>query len=454
MERPTGSSRRWGRSVSLLLIAGLAAGCSFYVWQQSRAAAPATVSAKDLARSQPVRVTLATAAQRDVPVVLNGLGTVQASQTVNIHARVDGILDSVGFTEGQNVKAGDVLARLDPRLAQAALDQAQAAKTKDEAQLRGAQADLTRYTALVQKDYASRQSLDQQQATVDQLKAALVADDAAIETARTNLDYTVITAPVDGRMGLRQLDAGNIVHSGDATPIAVLTTLQPISVVFSLPENDLEAVQSAAARGPVAARALRDDGTVIDTGTLAVLDNQVDAGTATLKLKATFPNREEKLWPGAFVHVALDVDMVKNAVTVPVAAVQRGPDGLFAWVVGPDETARVTPILTGRIGDGVAVVERGLKAGDRVVVNGQYRLRPDARVVAAESAGDGEGNAGKASGTDKNGKDGKGKDGKASSGETGGQPGASPASGANRSDGSPAARLASGETPLPPKTAP
>lgn len=382
MQTATRPPRSRGRLAVPLLVGILAVGGGAYAWRESRAQAAPPVA--EAARPPAVRVGVAEVARRDVPVMLDGLGTVQASQTVNLHARVDGTLATVNFTEGQNVKAGDVLATLDPRLAQAALDQARAAKAKDEASLKGAQADLTRYSQLVQKDYASRQSLDQQQATVDGLKASIVADQAAIDTAQTNLDYTQVMAPFDGRMGIRQLDAGNIVHTSDATAIAVLTALKPIAVVFSLPEKDLDAVQQAVARGAVTATATRDDGAVLGTGRLTVVDNQIDAGTATLKLKAMFPNDDERLWPGAFVHVHLEVDTVKDALTVPVAAVQRGPDGLFAWVVAGDGTAAVKPIETGETAGGVAVVTRGLDAGDKVVTDGQYRLRPNARVAIAE----------------------------------------------------------------------
>ncbi|MCB4768800.1 efflux RND transporter periplasmic adaptor subunit [Ancylobacter sp. Lp-2] len=384
METATRPPRRGRLAVPLLIVAAVLGGGA-YAWRESRVKPAEPAQTATAPRVPMVHVHVAAVERRDVPVVLNGLGTVQASQTVNIHARVDGTLQSVNFTEGQNVKAGDVLAKLDPRLAQASLDQARAAKAKDEAQLKGAEADLTRYSQLVQKDYASRQSVDQQQATVDGLKASIVADEAAIETAQTNLDYTIVTAPVDGRMGMRQLDAGNIVHSSDSTAIAVLTTLKPISVIFSLPEKDLDAVQQAAARGPVTAVAARDDGTVLGTGTLAVVDNQIDAATATLKLKAVFPNEDERLWPGAFVHVNLAVDTVKDALTMPVAAVQRGPDGLFAWVLGDGDTATVKPIETGRVAGGVTVVTSGLADGDRIIVDGQYRLRPNAKVAIVES---------------------------------------------------------------------
>jgi multidrug efflux system membrane fusion protein len=360
----------------LLAIAALAGGV--YVWRENAAvAAPPPAAA---ARPE-VPVSVASVERRDVAVTLAGLGTVQASQTVNIHTRVDGTLQTVTFTEGQDVKAGDVLAKLDPRLAEAALAQAQAAKAKDEAQLRSAQADLVRFTQLAQKDFASKQQLDQQQATVDQLKASIASDVAAIASAQTDLDYMTITAPVDGRMGIRQLDAGNVIHASDTTPIAVLTTLKPITVQFTLPEKNLDAVQKAMAAGPVTVVASRDDDTVLGTGTLEVIDNEIDTTTGTLRLKAVFPNQDERLWPGAFVHASVDIATLKDALTVPVAAVQRGPDGLYAWVIDADGAAVMKPIETGQFSGGFAVVQKGLAAGDEVVTNGQYRLRPKTRVA-------------------------------------------------------------------------
>ena len=371
-----------GRLVLVLLVVAVA-GYGFYAWRGSTAmAAPPPAKA-----SAAVPVSIATVERRDMAVSLTGLGTVQASQTVNIHTRVDGTLQSVNFTEGQNVKAGDVLARLDPRLAQAALAQAQAAQAKDEAQLRGAQADLTRYTTLAQKDYASKQSLDQQQATVDQLKASISSDVAAIQSAQADLDYMTITAPIDGRMGIRQLDAGNVVHASDTIPIGVLATLKPVSVLFTLPEKNLDAIQKAMGNGAVPVVATREDGTVLGTGTLDVVDNLIDTTTGTIRLKASFPNRDERLWPGAFVHAAVAIDTLKDALTVPLAAVQRGPDGLFAWVIGADGIATMKTIETGHVSDGVTVVEKGLSVGDRVVTNGQYRLRPKSKVAIIAGTG-------------------------------------------------------------------
>lgn len=377
-EPPIRKRKRGSVAFVLLAIAAVAGGA--YAWREN--AAVAAPPPRPGASARPaVPVSVATAERRDVAVTLNGLGTVQASQTVNIHTRVDGTLQSVTFTEGQNVKAGDVLARLDPRLAEAALAQAQAAKAKDEAQLRSAQADLVRFSQLAQKDFASKQQLDQQQATVDQLKASIASDIAAIQSAQTDLDYMTITAPVDGRMGIRQLDAGNVIHASDTTPIAVLATLKPISVLFTLPEKNLEVVQKAMAGGPVTVVATREDGTVLGTGTLSVVDNEIDSSTGTVRLKGVFPNENERLWPGAFVHASVNVATLKDALTVPAAAVQRGPDGLYAWVIDANGVAVMKPIETGTVSNGAIVVKNGLQPGDQVVTNGQYKLRPKTRVA-------------------------------------------------------------------------
>ncbi|CAH1687910.1 multidrug efflux pump membrane fusion protein MdtA [Hyphomicrobiales bacterium] len=330
-----------------------------------------------------VPVTATRVIRRDVPLTLTGLGTVQASQTVNVRTRVDGTLQDVTFREGQHVKAGDVLARLDPRLAEAALAQARASKAKDAAQLRSAQADLSRSLALASKDFASKQQLDQQQATVDQLKATIDADQAAIDSAATNLDYMTITAPTSGRMGIRQADAGNVVHPSDILPIGVLATLKPVAVLFTLPEKNLFAMQAAMRAGPVPITATDESGAVLGTGRVTVIDNRIDPTTATLRLKAEFPNDDERLWPGAFVHVTATVSTLKNALTVPDAAVQRGPDGLYAWVVDGDGMAQMRPIETGATEGDLTVVASGLADGDEVVTAGQYRLRPRVHVAVS-----------------------------------------------------------------------
>ncbi|WP_197028231.1 efflux RND transporter periplasmic adaptor subunit [Bosea sp. 117] len=376
-------ARRRVPRVAMLLALALAGGGGF-AWYRlpARAAPEAPARAEHVA----VPVKVAQAEKRDVPVELDAIGTVQASNTIAIRSRVDGTLQSVDFDEGQEVHAGDVLARIDPRVYQAALDQAKAQKAKDEAQLRSASADLARYTSLVQKDYASKQSVDQQQATVDQIKAAISADEAAIESAQTTLGYTTITAPTDGRMGIRQIDAGNIVHASDTTAIATLATLKPIAVLFTSPEKNLDALQAAMRAGAVTvtAYAKQDSSTPLGTGRLTVIDNQIDQTTGTIRLKAVFPNDDEKLWPGAFVRVRVAMSVRRDSVTIPVAAVQRGPDGLYAWVVDEGSTVRMRPIETGSMSNGVAVVLNGLSPGDRVVTEGQYKLRPDSRVAVAD----------------------------------------------------------------------
>src|SRR5712672_3613223 len=291
---------------------------------------PAAKPAPRPAARPSVPVTIAVATRRDLQIYLTGLGTVQASYTVAIHSQVDGKLQEVLFTEGQHVKKGDVLAKIDPRLYQAALDQAKAKKAQDEAQLISANKDLTRFNELVLKNVTSQQSVDQQQGKVDQLKASIAADEAAIDTAQTNLDYTSIIAPSDGRIGVRLVDPGNIVHANDAGSLATLVLTRPSAVLFTLPARALDDVRDAMARGPVEVTAFdQDNRRVLATGNLLLVDNLIDQATATIRLKAMFPNEDEKLWPGEFVNARVLIETRGNAVVVPSAAVQRGPDGLF-----------------------------------------------------------------------------------------------------------------------------
>ncbi len=347
--------------------------------------------ARPAARAEPPTVTTATAALRDVPVYLSGLGIVQASNTTAIHTQVDGKLQSVAFVEGQTVRKGDLLVQIDPRLYQAALDQAKAKKAQDEAQLVSATKDLERSQTLVRQATETQQNLDRQTATVAQLKAAIEADRAAIESAQTLLDYTAIRAPTDGRMGIRNIDPGNIVHANDTAAIATLTQTRPIAVIFTLPEKSLNDVRDAMTRGPVEVVAYdQDDARPLATGTLLLIDNQIDQSTGTIKLKALFPNEDERLWSGEFVHAHLLNDTRKNAVTVPAIAIQRGPQGLFVWQVRADGTAHAQPVETPVTHDDVAVVSQGLAAGDEVVVKGQYRLQNGARVqIRPSTAADG-----------------------------------------------------------------
>ncbi len=335
----------------------------------------------------PVPVTAAEISVRDVPIYFEGLGTVQASNTVAIHSQVDGKLQSVNFVEGQRVKAGDVLAIVDQRPFQAALDQAKAKKAQDEAQLVSDAKDLARFQDLVKKGAGTQQAVDQQQAKVDALNATIASDQAGVENAETQLSYATITAPITGRVGFRQVDAGNIVHAGDQIPITVLTNLTPTMVVLTLPQRDLASVQDAMAKGEVAVIAMDQDNVhELGKGKLLLIDNQIDQATSTIRLKATFPNEDERLWPGEFIRARVLVETLKDAVTIPQAAVQRNSQGLLAWVIDADNTAENRPIEGGPTVDGMTVVKSGLKAGERVVVSGQYRLKPGVKVSVAAPA--------------------------------------------------------------------
>ena len=333
-----------------------------------------------------VPVLAAQSEMRDVPIYLDALGTVQAFNQVSVRAMVDGPLVEVRFQEGQDVKAGDVLARIDPRSYQAALDSAVAKKQQDEANLANAKLDVTRYAKLVASNYTSSQQYDTARAQVSQLEAQVRGDQAQIDTAQTQLSYATIVAPIDGRVGIRQVDAGNIVHAVDTTPMTVLTQLRPISVVFTLPQQTLPQVASAMQDGTPEVLALRQGsaaGPPIDTGKLAVLDNQVDPTTGTIKLKATFPNAGLKLWPGGFVNVRLLVETQRGVVIVPTAAVQRGPRGTYVFTIKPDNTVQRRTVQVGHEDNQLTVVADGLHAGEQVVVDGAQRLTDGAKVAVA-----------------------------------------------------------------------
>lgn len=331
-----------------------------------------------------VPVQVAAAQRQDVPVLLRNIGTVQAYQSVLVRARVDGTLDRILFREGQEVKAGDRLAQIDPRPYQAALDQARARKAADQAQLANAQRDLARTSNLARSDFASRQQLDTQSASVAQFQATIAGDDAAIATAQLNLDFCNITAPIDGRVGLRLVDAGNLIHAADAQGIVSITQVQPIAVLFTLPQETLPQVQAAMARGALPTLAFsQDDRTQLSAGRLLTIDNAIDPATGTIRLKAEFANADERLWPGQFVNVRLQVETLAGAVTVPSIAVQRGPNGLFAFVVRPDGTAAMQPVEVRQDDGRTAVIAKGLEAGAHVVVNGQSRLQNGSKVAIA-----------------------------------------------------------------------
>ena len=334
-----------------------------------------------------VAVETALATSADVPVYLQGLGTVQAFYTVTVTARVDGELQKIAFTEGQTVHTGDLLAQIDPRPNQAAYEQALATKAKDQAQLENAKRDLQRYTELEPEDLASKQTVDTQHALVDQMAAQLQSDQAVIDNARTQLDYTRIVSPINGRTGIRLVDPGNIVHAADTTGIVVVTQIQPISVIFTLPEEDLGVMQTALAAGPVSVSTVaRDGGTELDRGTLSLIDNEIQQATGTLKLKATFENAHNTLWPGQYVNARVLIRTERNALTVPTSAVQLGPDGPFTYVVKADSTVEVRRVKIGAQTDAVTVIQSGIELNERVAITNQYRLQAGTHVSFASAA--------------------------------------------------------------------
>src|SRR5499426_1366126 len=357
-DAPARPSRK--RPLLLALVAGIAIAIPAIVFlrgsQSASAPRPASPSA--------IPVTVTAVSRRDVPIFLDGPGTVQASNTVAVHSQIDGKLQSVNFVEGQEVHKGDTLAVIDPRALQAALNQAVAKKAQDEAQLIAAQKDLERFKTLLTKAAGTQQSVDQQQGKVDQLKATIDADQAAIESAQTQLSYTTITAPFDGRVGFRQVDVGNVIHANDQSPLTVITLIRPSIAVFTLPQKDLADVREAMLRGPVPVIAHDQDNTrQLAQGELLLVDNQIDQATSTIRLKARFPNQDDRLWPGEFVRLRIQVDTRKDAVTIPQVALQRGPQGFYAWVIKPDNTAEQRPLEATSIGD-VAVVSKGLSEGE------------------------------------------------------------------------------------------
>ncbi len=334
----------------------------------------------------PVPVLAATARTADVPVYLDGVGTAKARNTVTVRPQVDGKLISVAFKEGQDVQKGYVLARIDPTTYQAQLDQAIAKKAQDEAQLANANLDLERYTRLAATNSITKQQADTQKATVAQLAAQVQSDQAAIDNTKAIVAYTTITAQISGRTGIRQVDEGNIVHSSDATGIVTITEIQPISVLFSLPQQVLAQVNTAFAKGPLSVEAMgSDNASVVDRGMLQVVDNQVDQTTGTVKLKAEFPNATLQLWPGQFVNVRMLIDTLRQVVVVPTAAVQRGPNGPFVFVVQPDNTTAIRLVNVAQQDDVQAVLASGVQAGDRVVTTGFAQLAEGSQVSVTSS---------------------------------------------------------------------
>ncbi len=350
---------------------------------------PSDAADKNKGTQQAISIEATPAARADVPVNIEGLGTVQAFNTVTVTTRVDGALQRLGFNEGQLVHKGDLLAQIDPRPFQAARSQAEAVKAKDEAQLESAKQDLARYTLLAPQNLTSQQTLDAQKATVSGLQAQVKGDQATLDNARTQLEYATITSPIEGRTGIRRVDVGNNVHATDTTGIVVVTQVQPITVIFTLPEESLAQVNQSMAAGAVQVSAVSRDGTaVLDRGTLQLVDNQIDQSTGTIKLKAVFPNLQNALWPGQYVNARVLVRIERNALTIPTAAVQRGPNGLFAYVVKPDSTVEARPLKVGQESGDITVVEDGLREGARVATTNQYRLEPGVRVKVVAPVAD------------------------------------------------------------------
>jgi multidrug efflux system membrane fusion protein len=385
--------RRWRAAVAgIAFIVAIAAG---YVWFYAPQVLPASLAQYRQAQIQagaragrglrgdaPVPVLAAVAEKADVPVYFDGVGSSRALNTVTVRTQVDGKLMRMNFKEGQDVERDFVLAEIDATIYQAQHDQAVAKKAMDEAQLANARLDLERYARLTQTNSASRQQYDTQRALVAQLEAQVQADQGAIDNSKAILSYTKIVAPLAGRTGIRQVDAGNIVHAADATGIVVITQIRPIAVIFMLPQQRLAEINRAFARGALSVQALGDDNrTVIDRGTLTVIDNQVDQTTGTVKLKAEFPNVDLQIWPGQFVNVKLLVDTLLQVIVVPTAAVQRGPNGTFAYIAGDDGSAVVRPVTVAQQDDVHAVIASGIDDGERVITTGFSQLTDGAKIT-------------------------------------------------------------------------
>ena len=384
VKRIASGARR--RTVSILITLIILGGLGYFGWvalgQKQQQQGANRGGRTDL----PVPVLAAVPRVQDMPVYLDGVGTVRALNTVTVRAQVDGKLIAVNFIEGQDVKKGDILGEIDPAIYQAQYDQAVAKKAQDEALLANQRLDLVRYQQLAATNAGSKQQADTQRALVAQQEALVKADQAAIDNTQATLGYTKIVAPLSGRAGLRQVDQGNIIHAADVTGLVILTQLQPIAVWFSLPQQQIVRVNAAAAKGTLAVDVFGNDGvTVADTGKLTGIDNQVDPTTGTLRLKAEFPNASYQLWPGQFVNVRLKVETIAKAIVVPTSAVQRGPAGTFSYVIGDDNVVTAKPVTVTQQNENDAVVASGLSPTDRVVTTGFANLADGARVIVGNN---------------------------------------------------------------------
>ena len=374
---------QWPLAAALVLAGAIAAG--LYLGAAGNRAREAMRQGAAVT-APPVHVAMVE--KRDVPVFIDGLGTAQATNAVSVKSRVDGQITKIGFEEGQIVREGDLLVQIDAAPYQAALDQATAKLAQDQASLTNARQDLVRTSSLAKAGDATQQLLDQRTAAVAQFSAQIQADNAAIESAKVQLAYTTIRAPLTGRAGFRLVDSGNIVHANDQAGILSITQITPISVIFTAPEGELPAISTGLHSGPLAVTALSSDGKrTLAEGTLSLIDNQVDTASGTIRLKASFPNAEQALWPGQSVTTRLRVSTIRDAVAVPDTAVQRGPNGLFAFVVGKDGAAELRDTKVGPIQDGWVVIESGLVPGERVITSGHYRVQPGKPIQVVSNDG-------------------------------------------------------------------
>lgn len=380
-------TRRGPNPFWVLLALAVIGALGWFASTRQRAKEAGGAAGRALMGSFPVPIIPGVVEQKEVPIYLDGLGTVQAFNTVTVRSRVDGQVVKVAFIEGRDVHTGDLLAQVDPAPFQAQLDQSIAKKAQDEAQLAIGRLTLGRDKELLLSKILAQQDYDTQKAVVDQLEATVKGDQAAIDNAKIQLGYTTITSPLDGRTGIRMVDQGNIVHANDVSGLVVITQLRPISITFTLPEQDLQEIQQhLAAGGGLTTLALdRDNRATLSQGKLAVIDNQIDTTTGTIRLKATFSNEDLRLWPGQFVNIRLLLETRQGPV-VPASVVQRGPDGDFAFVIKDDLTVAVRKIKVAQIDRGQALIEEGLSAGEPVVVDGQYKLQPGSKVKLPEQS--------------------------------------------------------------------
>ena len=387
--------RRFLWIILLALLAGIT-GVWWYLHQPSTSSPPEN-SAQSEGQSKdgqrhgrspgggagaPIPVVGGAVKKQDVPIYFNGIGTVQAYNTVTVRVRVDGQIKQIAFKEGQEVKTGDLLAVIDPAPYQAVYDQAIGKRGQDQAQLDNARVVFQRDGELLAKNVLDHQTYDTAKYQVEQFEALVKSDDANIESAKVNLDYTKVTSPIDGRVGIRLVDVGNIVHAADSNGIVTIAQLKPISVLFTLPQQQLNQVNQEAAKGQLKVLAVdRDYSKPISEGVLAVVNNQIDQTTGTIQLKATFSNEDQKLWPGQFVNSRLLVSTRKDGLVVPASVIQRGPNGSFAYVIKQDQTVEMRPVTVNQIDNGLALIDDGLKEGEEVVVDGQYKLQPGSKIV-------------------------------------------------------------------------